>query len=110
MAITVGDIYSQFPNFKQSDMIRLVGSEDFNGRTVVKLSNIASFGNRDLSIFVAKREGKNYTNMLGEKNRTEVNEVAGIKDETPKNEKSESKQDKIPMDLSIFNMKDEKSA
>ncbi len=107
MAITVGDIFTRFPNFKPSDMIKLVGSEDYNGRTTIQLSRIAALGNKDLSIFVAEREGKDYTKILSENSRKEVNEAAGIKDETGTAEETQSKQGKIPMDLSIFNMKQE---
>lgn len=33
MAITVGDIFTQFPSFKPEDMEKLVGNKDYNGRT-----------------------------------------------------------------------------
>ena len=57
MAITVGDIYGQFPNFRPEDMIKLCnGNENLNGRTVVPLANIAAFNDNNLSIFAAERE------------------------------------------------------
>ena len=60
MAITVGDIYGQFPNFRPEDMIKLCnGNENLNGRTVVPLANIAAFNDNNLSIFAAEKEGKN---------------------------------------------------
>lgn len=84
MAITVGDIYVQFPNFRPEDMIKLCnGNENLNGRTVVPLANIAAFNDNNLSIFAAEREGKNYTNLLPKNARTQINQEAGIVDNTP---------------------------
>ena len=61
MAITVGDIYTAFPTFNPKDMIALVGKDNFNGRSQVSLSKIASYQGgmaQELSIFVAQKEEK----------------------------------------------------
>lgn len=44
MTITVGDIYTKFPSFRQEDMIKLMnGRTDFTGKDSVSLTNIASY-------------------------------------------------------------------
>ena len=105
MAITVGDIYTAFPNFRPEDMIKLCnGNKNLNGRTVVPLANIAAYDDMNLSVFVAGREGKNYTKLLTTKVREEVNETVGVKDnEEPKNDtKNQKSKNVIPRDTSIF--------
>lgn len=107
MAITVGDIYAAFPNFKPEDMIKLCnGNENLNGRTQVSLANIAAFGDENLSIFAAKMEGKNYTNLLGEKARADVNAAIGINasEQRPQNEIAQNNTKSIPMDTSVFDL------
>lgn len=106
MAITVGDIYTAFPAFKPKDMIDLVGKKDFNGRTQIKLSNIARYQGgmaQELSVFTAKKEGKAYTNMLSQTERQKVAEKADINladNKTPE----KSVPQNIPMDTSIFDV------
>lgn len=59
MAITVGDIYTAFPTFNPKDMIALMGTKNFNGRSSVSLRNIANYKGgmaQELSIFVAQKE------------------------------------------------------
>lgn len=109
MAITVGDIYTAFPTFNPKDMIDLVGTEDFNGRTQIKLSDIARYNGRmaqELSIFTAQKEGKNYTNLLSKAERANISEKADIK--TDENKPRDYAQHKgtgsLPMDISIFDI------
>lgn len=109
MTITVGAIYSAFPTFNPKDMIKLCnGNENLNGRTVVPLANIAALGNKDLSVFAAKKEGKNYTNLLGKQEQASVNAAAGIKEtgQTPKADKDSNNAQVIPMDKSVFDIAD----
>ena len=113
MTITVGDIYTAFPSFKPEDMLKLCdGNKNLNGRTKVSLSNIAAFGNDELSVFVAKREGKTYTNLLSKDKRTELNQEAGIVDKNQdKTAASDSKQSAraIPMNTSVFDIAPKKN-
>ena len=103
MSITVGDIYTAFPAFKPKDMLKLVGKEEFNGRTVIPLERIAAYKNKDLSIFVAKEEKNSYTKLLGD-DQTKVNKEAGIK-EQPKNVTADNNNAQpIPMETSIFDI------
>ncbi len=112
MTITVGDIYGKFPGFNPKDMIALMnGRTDFDGSDTVSLSNLASYNGSyasQLSVFVAEREGKSFTNMLPKNQRNTVNVAAGIS-ETDNNSK-DKKTDKavstpeIPMDTSIFDI------
>lgn len=107
MTITVGDIYSAFPTFSPEAMIKLCnGNKELNGRTVVPLANIAAFGNQELSIFAAEREGKNFTNLVSKQERPKLNRAAGIKDtENPQTgNKNENNLNSIPMDKSIFDI------
>ena len=110
MAITVGDIYGQFPNFRPEDMIKLCdGNKDLNGRTVVPLANIAAFGDNNLSVFVADREGKAFTGLLPKNARTKINKDAGIVENTQDKKPGVNLQHQqaIPMDTSIFAIKSE---
>lgn len=111
MTITVGDIYTAFPGFRPEDMIKLCnGNENLNGRTVVPLANIAAYGDMNLSVFVAGREGKSYTNLLATNERAAVNKAAGVKnDEEEKNNgQGVNNQQTIAMDTSIWNIKQPK--
>lgn len=112
MTITVGAIYSAFPNFDPKDMIKLCnGNENLNGRTVVPLTNIASFGDKNLSIFAAELEGKNYTNLLAKNERIEINSAAKVKDTdtAQENEKNLNTDSSIPMNTSIFDVAQKKN-
>ena len=108
MTITVGDIYGKFPNFRPEDMIELCdGNKDLNGRTVVPLANIAAFGNNNLSVFAAEREGKAFTGLLPKNARTKINQEAEIVDKNQdKTAASGSKQSAgaIPKNTSVFDI------
>lgn len=111
MAITVGDIYGQFPGFNPKDMIALMnGRTDFDGSDTVSLSNIASYNGSfasELSIFVAEKEGKSFTNMLPKNQRSTVNAAAGINETDNSKDKKTDKAvstPEIPMDTSIFDI------
>ncbi|MCM1009467.1 MAG: hypothetical protein NC390_01130 [Fusobacterium sp.] len=106
MAITVGDIYTAFPTFKPKDMIDLMGTEKFNGRSEVSLSKIAHYKGgmaKELSVFTAKKEGKSYTNMLSQTERQNVSEKANINADGNKQDKKPVPQN-IPMDTSVFDV------
>ena len=109
MGITVGAIFTQFPNFKPEDMAKLVGRDDYNGRTQIPLSRIAAYSGsnaKELSVFVAGQEKENYTKLLPETQRAQVNEQADIKPETQvmKDKDKNSVHENIPMDISIFDI------
>ena len=111
MSITVGDIYGQFPGFNPKDMIALMnGRTDFDGSDTVSLSNIASYNGSfasQLSIFVAEREGKSFTNLLPKNQRSTVNAAAGINETDNSKDKKTDKAvstPEIPMDTSIFDI------
>ena len=109
MTITVGDIYTAFPTFKPKDMIDLMGTEDFNGNSVVSLNKIAHYRGgmaQELSVFTAKKEGKAYTNMLSEPQRERISEQGGVRLAENKPDAAVQLRDArtIPMDTSIFNL------
>lgn len=106
MSITVGDIYGAFPGFRPDDMIKLCnGNTNLNGRTVVSLSNIAAFGNEDLSIFATQREGKSFTNLLSKDKGIELNKAAGVQDQNKdKTLADNNAPQSISMDTSVFDI------
>ena len=116
MGITVGDVFTQFPNFKPEDMAKLAGTENYNGRTPISLTRIAHYNGsnaKELSVFVAGREKENYTKLLSENQRTQVNEQAGIKPESSDSEsrkKSSAIPSHIPMNVSIFDINKKETA
>ena len=46
MAITVGDIYTKFPSFKQEDMVSLVGSKEFDAKLNSKSAEFTFIDNK----------------------------------------------------------------
>ena len=107
MTITVGDVFTKFPSFKPEDMEKLVGNKNYNGRTTISLTNIATYQGQyaqDLSVFVAGREKQNYTKLLADDQRTQVNKQLGIKDNTTQEGKNQDNMIPayIPMDKSVF--------
>lgn len=108
MAITVGDIYKQFPTFRPEDMVKLMnGRTDFNGRDTVSLQNIATFKgqyDKELSVFVAKKEGKSFVGMLNGSKLENVQKETGI--QANKKDSSQKKQGAghIAMNTSIFDV------
>jgi len=113
MSITVGAIYKAFPNFNQTDMIKLMnGKTDFDGRSEVSLKSIAEYNGglaQELSIFTAKKEGRNYTEMLSE-TKLEVVRKAGAVNEDDGSKKKDNNPipANIQMDKSVFTIRAEK--
>lgn len=108
MGITVGDIYTKFPQFPPEAMERLVGSKNFDGRTAINLSNLATYNGqyaKDLSVFVAQREGVDYTNLLSGSRKEETIKTAGVKDDSQNSFALNKPQGgAIPMDTSVFDI------
>lgn len=114
MGITVGDVYTKFPNFKPSDMENLVGSKNFNGRTTISLQRIADYKGsyaQDLSVFVAGKEKNNYTKLLDGKQKTEINQQLGIVDNSNSSKnQNNTNPSEIPMNVSIFDIQPKEQA
>lgn len=109
MGITVEQIYKRFPQFKDSDMKKLVGSSSFDGQTVVSLNRFASYNGqyaKDLSVFVAEKEGVDYTKLLSRSKREETTKLAGINDDKQDSLASTNKpqNNSIPMGVSVFDI------
>lgn len=109
MAITVGDIYTQFPTFNEKDMIKLMnGKTDFNGRDTVSLSNIAAYKGAfadELSVFTAKKEGKSFVNMFSDGKRQEIAQAANIQTNDQNGTQNSAQHyvpNYIPMGTSVF--------
>lgn len=100
MSITVEMVYKQFPDFKESDMKRLVGKSEFTDKDNIILARIAAFGDKNLSIFAAKKEGDKFTELIPEKSRPEIVQSADVKENS--NEKGNNLSGVISMDTSIF--------
>ncbi len=106
MGITAGDIFTRFgENDTTKALVRkLVGKDDFDGKTSISLYTIASYqGNMadELSVFVAEKEGKSYVDMLSDNRKTEIAQKTGINSGTDENKNQIGK---IPMDTSIFDI------
>lgn len=113
MGITVGDIYSAFPNFSREAMIKLMnGRKDFEGKDAVPLINIARYKgqfDKELSIFAAKEEGKSFISLVSdEHNRNELAKTANISLDNNYNKNNITEtavpQAAIPMGTSVFDI------
>lgn len=113
MGITVGDIYSAFPNFSREAMIKLMnGRKDFEGKDAVPLINIARYKgqfDKELSIFTAKEEGKSFISLVSdEHNRNELAKTANISLDNNYNKNNITEtavpQAVIPMGTSVFDI------
>lgn len=109
MGITVEQICKRFPQFKDSDMEKLVGSSSFNRQTVVSLNRFASYNGqyaKDLSVFVAEKEGGNYTKLLSGSKREETTKLAGINDDKQDSlaRTNKPQNNSIPMGVSVFDI------
>ncbi len=109
MTITVGDIYTKFPSFRQEDMIKLMnGRTDFTGKDSVSLTNIASYTGtyaKELSIFTAQREGNSFVNMCPEGQRAEISQEINVnKSERGETSNNRGIHQQIPIDTSVFDL------
>ena len=110
MAITVRDIYKAFPSFTDSDMRKLMGSQDYDDNSVVVYSKIANYGGSmamDLSVFAAKKEGEAFVGSLSEKKRKTVAKAAGMGADNQQTGQSNNlaQVPKLPMDVSVFSVR-----
>ncbi len=102
MAITVRDLFQYDANFDRAKIERLTGKKDFKKTDTVDLTRLASLNDKDLSVFVAEKEGKSFVNSITDDNmKTQVADAAGLKTEN-KNNQSANIPANIPMDKSVF--------
>ena len=99
MAITVKDLFQYDSNFDVVKIRRLTGKTNFKKTDVVDLTQLAALNDKDLSIFVAKKEGQSFLNSITDNNiKMQVADASGIK-----NQKDAIPKD-IPMDKSVFDI------
>lgn len=61
---------------------RLTGKSNYKKSDIVDLSRLAALNDKDLSVFVAKKEGKTFLNSIQDDNmRTQITNAAHIKNE-----------------------------
>ncbi len=108
MAITVKDLLQYNANFDPVKIRRLTGKTEFKKSDTIDLTKLIALNDNDLSIFVAKKEGKSFVNSILDDNmRSTVADGAGIKG--IKNDNSKQNQNNfipnnIPMDVSIMDI------
>lgn len=108
MSITVKDIYKKFPDFSYDKMKRLTGKSEFEENDTIQLSRIAALGDKNLSVFVAEKEGKSFVNTIQNDNmRTQIADASGIKTDDAKNANIPAY---IPMDKSVFDYQKQEMA
>lgn len=100
MAITVKDLFQYDPNFDPVKIRRLTGKTNYEKTDTVDLARLAALKDKDLSVFVAKKEGKSFLNSVQDDNmQTQIADAAGIK---TNNGQNASVPAHIPMDKSVF--------
>lgn len=100
MAITVKDLFLYDPNFDPVKIRRLTGKTNYEKTDKVDLTKLAALKDKNLSVFVAKKEGKSFLNSVQDDNmRTQIAGAAGIK---TNNAQSANVPADIPMDKSVF--------
>lgn len=98
MTITVKDLFLYDANFDSAKIKRLTGKANYKKTDTVNLSRLAALNDKDLSVFVAKKEGKLFLNSIqNDKMQTQLADAAGIKNGNGKNANMP-----IPMDKSVF--------
>ena len=108
MTITVKDLFQYDSNFDQAKIRRLTGKKDYKKSDIIDLSRLAALNDKDLSIFVAKKEGKSFVNSIKDDNmRTKIADATGIKTENKQNNQSWNIPGNIPMNKSIFTIAQE---
>ena len=100
MAITVKDLYQYNENFEWAKIQRLTGKSNPEKTDTVDLSRLAALNDKNLSVFVAEKEGKSFLNSISDDNmRTQVADVAGLNNNQNQNNPVPSS---IPMGKSVF--------
>lgn len=114
MAITVGLIYDTFPQIKPEDIQRLVGTSNYNSKTVIPLDNIAKYSGQyasNISVFTAKREGGAYAKLLPDEKFKKVKSVlnnSAIQEHNKEQNVNQPQQGTIPLDKSVFDIANKK--
>lgn len=100
MAITVRDLYQYNEDFEWAKIQRLTGKNKPKKTDTVDLSRLAALNDKDLSIFVAEKEGKSFLNNIQDDGmRTQIADASGIQ---TGNNKDVGVPANIPMDKSVF--------
>lgn len=101
MSITVKEVCAKF-DLSEVELKRLTGKTDFKPNDNIDLSKIESLGNKNLSIWVAEKEGKAFVyNIQDDDMRKQIACDAGIKTEDNA-QKNANLPAYIPMDKSVF--------
>lgn len=100
MAITVKDLYQYNENFEWAKIQRLTGKNNPKKTDTVDLSRLAALNDKDLSVFVAEKEGKSFLNFVQDDNmKTQIADASGM---NTGNNKDTNIPACIPMDKSVF--------
>lgn len=100
MTVTVKDLFLYDANFDPAKIRRLTGKTNYKKTDTVNLSRLAALNDKDLSVFVAKKEGKSFLSSVQDDNmKTQIADASGIK--TGNNQTSNIPA-YMPMDKSVF--------
>ncbi len=108
MTITVKDLFQYDPNFPKIKIQRLTGKQDYEKTDTVDLSRLAALNDKDLSIFGAKKDNRLINYINDDNTRKEVADASHVKNtkNTNENEKNNYNVGNIPMNKSIFDIKE----
>ena len=110
MEITVKDLFQYDPNFDPAKIRRLTGKSNYKKTDTVDLSRLAALNDKDLSIFVAKKDSGLVNYITDDSMRAQVAEASHVKnvknENGNKNEQKNNNIGAIPMDKSIFDIKE----
>ena len=111
MSLTVGGLYKMFPAIQAQDIEEILGTGNFDKKTIVKPSDVAQYTGTfsdQLSIFFAKKETNTFLPLLDDKRRQTVAANAGIENKSDagnvNNDNKTSVPGYIPMDTSVFDI------
>lgn len=100
MAITVKDLFQYDANFDPAKIRRLTGKTNYEKTDTVDLARLAALNDRNLSVFVAKKEGQSFVNNIQDDNmQIQIADAAGINTNNAQNVNVPAH---IPMDKSVF--------
>ena len=113
MGITVKDLFQYDPNFDPAKIRRLTGKSNYKKTDSVDLSTLAALNDKDLSIFAAKKDRGVINYITDDGMRAQVADASHVKnvknEKTNKNEQNNSNAGTIPMDKSIFDIKEKEA-
>ena len=105
--LTVKTCFERFPKMEREDMIKLLGTENYDENTAISAQNVAHYsGNYSeaLSIFYAKNDTNNFIPMLNGTKQKNITEKSGINPEKVSALKHNEKKHEFPSQIGHIQM------